>query len=333
MKVRSIIATALLFGGSLVYAQVCPPIQGSVCLVPARSASTMQTTYVQPSATLSTSTIVPYSSGMVAMVPMMAYPTTGMNMTCPTGMSMAYPTTGVTTSSLYQTNVSTEAALLAGLRNDVRSLQGEVRAASIELRGQQLVDRMDRLMADEMLFRQQLAINPNMTGAQAMATALTQQAQSLNRDISAFNSELAAIPTDQRPYLASRLNTFTTVYWNPTVASFSSYSTQFAANAGTAYQPALAANPWLPSWQSNYQTALIGVNTTGQTIASSSWWTNTSTMVAGMTEVYPSTTNAMMCPQGVVMYVPASSISAYPMVISPPAATLPTTGGIVEGNG
>ncbi|HEX2949109.1 MAG TPA: hypothetical protein VHV83_06020 [Armatimonadota bacterium] len=227
--------------------------------------------------------------------------------------AQACPTTNLFTSSCPTTSMSSETAACYGvanqvsaLRGDVRSLQGTIRAASLTIRGQDLVNRMNQLMANETLFRQELSANPNLPGAQAMAIRLTQQAEDLNRDLASFNRELSMIPVEQRPFIANDLNAFSVAYWDPTMQRFSAYTTQFAQMTPT-YQTASAANPWLQNWQTSYQSALNAINAAPQTYASNAWWSNT--RVLGSVEMYPTTTTTGtgMMPQGTIIYIPAGS--------------------------
>jgi hypothetical protein len=309
MKIRSLLAATALLGSSLVYAQMCPPLtssSGSVCLVPSSSANVTSN--------------VPLGSTTVAAVPYTMVAGTTQVYTssmCPTpsNVSTIYPMP-ITATNACPTNVSADTACIvnqiSALRGDVRALQGQVQASALELRGQQLVTRMNELMASEMLFRQRIAANPNWPDAQNTAMMLSLQSDSLNRDLAAFNREIALIPVDQRPYIATNLNTFTVAYWDPTVQRFNQYSSQFPMTQ-TIYQPAFAANPWLQTWYTNYQTSLNTLSTQPQVYASNAWWTPGTTRVLGSTEVY-------MAPG--MMTVPAGGT----VVILPPNAGVVTTG-------
>jgi hypothetical protein len=232
--------------------------------------------------------------------------------------------------SAYSANMSPDTASLInqinGLRSDIHALQGTMQASAIEQRGQMLVNRMNSLMADEISFRQQIAANPNLPNAQATANNLSQRADALNRDIASFNVELSMVSPDQRPYVAPQLNAFTAAYWNPTVQRFASYSSQFTAQASTAYQPAVASNPWLPSWESSYQNSINTVASAPQTYASANWWSTT--QVLGSTEVFPGCgTSSMVLPQGSMLVVPNSSVTTTNTVCPAPStmSTMPMT--------
>jgi hypothetical protein len=353
MKIRSILAATLLIGSSLAYAQTCPTT-GSTCLVPSRAMSSANT-YISPTCpTISSTacptvaTTLPYSGGLIAqqqiygMQPVVAsqpfyvVPQAGIQPTAniyangqiPCGQpNVSLISTPINTASTCS-NVSPDTACLmsqvVGLRNDVHALQGSVRAATLEVRGQQLVSRVNSLMASELLFRQQLAQNPNLPNASTLAFALSQQSDSLNNDLADYNRELSLIPVDQRPYLASDMNSFTIAYWNPTMQRFADYHNSFNAAALNAYQPAYASNPWLQGWQSNYQASLGNLAIAPQNYASVSWWSGSA--VAGSMECYPNANpNAVMVPSGSVIYIPANSLSTTPAGICPTPATTTTT--------
>ncbi|HEY3376361.1 MAG TPA: hypothetical protein VGL77_02610 [Armatimonadota bacterium] len=291
MNIRSFLVATFVIGGSMAFAQVCPPASDSTVLVPSRDAQA--NSYVLPSSTVTSTTVVPYGSGpMVSTMPgtvMMPMPSTTMSMVPPANMS---PDTASIVNQII------------ALRSDVHALQGQVYAAALELRGQQLVSRVNELMANEMLFRQQIAANPTLPNAQATSLQLSAQADALNRDLASFNRELSLIPADQRPYLAQQLNAFTVAYWDPTMQNFAAYRTQFTTNA-TAYQPAYASNAWLQPWVANYQTSLDNLAAAPQNYASVSWWSET--RVLGTSETYPGT--MMSLPQGAVIYIPANTAS------------------------
>lgn len=302
MIIRSLLAAALVLGSSLVYAQVCPPIAGSVCLVPSRTASTLQaTTYMTPMTSAMTTVVVPYTGTATGICP-----TVGL-----------IPMTGMTA---YQTNVSGDALYLsnqiAALRNDVRSLQGTVRAMALTTRGQQLITQVNQLIAEEMVFRQLIAANPNLPGAQATALSLTARAETLTRELADFNRELSMIPADERPLVAQELTTFTTAYWNPTMQRFADYRLNFAGS-GTSYQPAFAANPWLQQWHTGFQADLASLGGIPQQYAQVNWWSDM--RVAGTVETFPGGT--MTLPNGTIVYIPAGTI------LTPSASTTGTTTG------
>lgn len=315
MKLRSVSVATTLLAGSLAFAQVCPPTTGgAACLVPSRQASAMQaTTYTAPMTSGSLVTVLPYSGGMSYQSPMYGMATPMMyGAATPmygagacatpmygaaTGMIPMY-STGMQASTSYL-NISPDTAFLANqisaLRSDVRGVQGQIRASAIEMRGQELTSRVNQLIAEETIFRQQLAANPNLPNAQATANLLAFQADTLNRDLAAYNREIAMVPMELRPYVANDLNTFTVAYWNPTMQRFAEYRAQFSP---TNYQHAFAANPWLQNWTTGYQTSLNNIGTVQQTYAMSSWWGQTS-MVAGSMEMYP----------GGVAYVPVGTVT------------------------
>ncbi|MHB9131723.1 MAG: hypothetical protein ACYDBB_11625 [Armatimonadota bacterium] len=180
------------------------------------------------------------------------------------------------------TNVSADTSCLvqelAAVRGELRALRGEMRATALSLQGQMIISQMSQLQLDEMTFRQQLAANPRLPGAQATAMSLENRARLLNSQIMAFNNELAMVPPDQRPYMQAQLNTFNVAYWQPAMQNFTTYRTTFTASA---YQPAVNANPWLPSWSNRYQASLNNVATTNQNFASA-WWVGP--QVAGTVE-------------------------------------------------
>jgi len=262
---------------------------------------------MMPYASTTTSMVVPYSGAM-------------------TGM------TAMTMSPVCSANVSTDTACLlnqiSALRNDIRSLQGTVRAAALSAQGQQLVSRMNMLIADELMFRQEIAQNPTMPNAHAQALALTAQADALNRDIADYNRQLSLIPADQRPYIASDLNTFTVAYWQPAMTRFAEFRTNFA-NSSTAYQPAYAANPWLQPWQTTFSSDIGNIAMDQQQYASVNWWS--SMQVAGSTEVFPGGT--LTTPSGAVIYIPAGAIlmpvttTTGTTTTTTPTTTTTTTGG------
>lgn len=216
MITRLSVTVSLMPGCSLAFAQVCSAVPGSVCLVPSQNAmGTQATTYTMAYPNGTTTMVVPGSNiSAMSMSPSMM----ASGASCPSNMSSD------TTCLMNQ---------IALLRNDVKTLQGPVRAAAITSCGSQLVSRMNQLIASEMIFRQQVAANPNLPGAQTTALELTAQAESLNRDIADFSREPSSIPTDQRPFLAADLNTFTVACWTPAQIRFAEYRTNIN-QAGTA---------------------------------------------------------------------------------------------------
>lgn len=283
---------------------------------------------------------VPMQPMQFSMAPMASVPMQPMQFSmapmagCPMGASVMntgmVPISSLMPSCPSSVSADTSCLLsaISGLRNDVRATNAQIYATSLTLRGQMLTSRINALMTQEMLFRQQLAANPNMPNAQAQAAALQAEAMSINRDIAAFNQELAMVPADQRPYLASSLNTFDVVYWQPTMQSFASYRNQFQQASAT-YQSAVAANPWLPAWQTQYQTSINNIATTPQVYASARWWTGT--QVLGSTEMYPS--GIMTAPSGSMMSLPAgATIYIPPSSMSTTTGTVGTTGTMVMPN-
>lgn len=285
MKRRSVAVAAVLLCGGMAWAQVCPQpaAGGATCLVPPSTASTP--IYLSSTAGVATTNVVT--------TPSTAY-------TVPGSMISTATTCG---------NVSPETACVV---NELRAVRGQIFASALQLRGQALVDRLNMLTMQEMTFRQQLASNPNMPGAQAEASSLTAQATALNQDIAAYNRELSMVPTDIRPYVATQINTFDVVYWQPSMQQFATYRTQFQTSGPATYQPAVVANPWLTQWQTNYQTSLNNIGSTQQTIASVRWWG--SPQVLGTTETLPAgstispTGTMMMLPNGAAIYFPPGTV-------------------------
>jgi hypothetical protein len=230
---------------------------------------------------------------------------------------------GMTTTMAACPNVTPDTACLI---NELRMTRAEVRAQALQLHGLMLTSRMNQLMADEMLFRQTISANPNSPDARMMSARLQSEAAALNSDIVAFQNELALVPADQRPYLAQSLNTFDVAYWTPAMQRFAQYNTQFQQTASTAYQPAVAANAWLPSWQTAYQSSVNNIAMQPQVFASNRWWTTTAsaqvpttttTTVLGSTETYPMQTMPTNVQPGSAIYLPAGSV-----IIIPPSSTM-----------
>lgn len=250
------------------------------------------------------------SSGNVAYIPV--------QLASSSGMSSMYPS-GVTSPDT------------AAILNELRATRAQILAAQLEVRGQTLVDRMNNLQAQEMSFRQQLAANPNLPNAQIMANNLQAQATSLNNDIAAFNRELALVPSDIRPQLASSLNTFDVAYWTPAFSQFAMYQASWPQTA-TTYQPLFAANPWLQPWWTSYQSSLNNIAMAPTTYVTARWWaTPQFSAVAGSTEVYPGG-SIMMLPSGAAIYFPPGTMpmstsmttvmpTTSPQVITPAATT------------
>lgn len=216
----------------------------------------------------------------------------------------------------------------ASIITEIRALRADIRATALEVQGQMLVSRMNDLAAREMIFRQLVSTNALTPDQRMIALQLQADATALNTDIAAYTQSLNAIPADQRPYLAQRLNTFDVVYWQPATQQFVQYRTGFQQNASTAYQPAYANNAWLQPWQTNYSTALNTLGATQQTFASTRWWTTTASAgaptVLGSTEMYPGSMtiqpgSAIVLPAGTVIIVPpTSATTSYPAATGAP---------------
>lgn len=325
-------STSLLTPATVPYtaSTVCPMPMGAT--VPSYPMSMGMTAYPM----YGMSTGCPMSMGNVGM--MSTCPTTGMAMG---SMAASCPMMGMAPSSYsnvsaYQTTVSSDTACvlnaISGLRSDIRALNGTVTAAALQVRGQALISRMNQLMNQEIAFRQQLAANPNMPGAQIIANQLTNEANALNQDIAAFNTELSMVPTDQRPFITAQLNTFDVAYWTPALQRFASYRSQFP-QSGSVYQTASVSNPWLTTWQSSYQTAINNIATSPQVYASAYWWS--STRVLGSTETFPAG-SMMTLPSGAVIYIPASSAASMGMtsvcpVVTPVAPVAPVAPSVTTG--
>ncbi|HOF87360.1 MAG TPA: hypothetical protein PLZ36_04530 [Armatimonadota bacterium] len=260
---------------------------------------------------------------------------TGTTTTTTTGVTVAGTT--MTTLPGCPANISMETACLI---NELRAARADLRAASLELRGQTLVDRMNALQTREEIFRQQVAANPTAQFDRATAQQLQMEAMAPSNDIDAFNRELSAIPADQRPYLAQRLNTFTAAYWQPATQQFAQYRTGFQQSSPGAYQPAFAGNAWLQTWHTNYSTALGNVSTSQQNLAAANWWSGTTAaavptagtpQVLGATEMYPGMTvqpgSAIVLPAGTVIIVPPASGS--PQVLG--TTEMMNTGAVTNG--
>jgi hypothetical protein len=298
MKVWSIAVATLMCSSTLALAQFCPPgSEGNrVCLVPSPTATGQPT--IVGAAPMTGTVTVPYSGATTI---------------------SGVPATGTMQGAC--ANITPDTACLANqiaaLQNELRQTRADIRAEGLIMRGTQLTTRLDQLIAEELAFRQQLAANPNWTGAQEVALQLESEANALNRDIAAFNRELGMIPADQRPFLASRVNTFDVVYWDPALQRFAQYRQQFPQTA-TVYQTASTQMPWLSTWRNNYQASLNNLSTTQQAIATTRWWT--SPQVAGTMETLPAGTmqaqgtmmapggTVMMLPQGTALYIPPGSI-------------------------
>jgi len=293
MKLSSLLVATMLLSGSLAMAQVCPPSTSNTsCLVPSNTV-----TYQPGVLTASATTTCPPTATTV--VP-----------GCMVGTVPAGGTCG---------NVSPDTACIL---NELRANRATLMLAGLEMRGTMLTNRTDRLISDETIFRTRLAANPTWPDAQVTSMQISNEATLLNRDIIAYNRELSMIPADQRPYIASSLNTYDTLYWEPTLAELSNYQTSFAQNV-TVYQPAYACNTWLQGWVTNYQTTVVSLGQTPQTFASARWWSTT--QVLGSTEFYPGQPAAgstMVLPSGSAIFIPASSNSA---MICPPG-TVPANG-------
>ena len=281
---------------------VCPSYPTAVC--PSYPTAVCPT---YPTAAFPGSVTVPYS------------PSTGMayypNLTA-TGVCQSMPMG--TPSGCACSSPDTACLLneLEALRSDIRSTRAQIKSASLQLQGQVIIGLMNRLMNEEQAYRQGLAANPHLTGAQVMAMGLQYRVNEINQQITAFNQELSMIPPDQRSFLACDLNTFDTAYWTPAMQRFASYTNQFIQNACTVYQPLYAANPWLQSWQTSFQTALNTISTAPQTYASARWWAMVPTVqgstVLGTTEVFQPGSqiigSVMMLPTGNTVFVPSGSV-------------------------
>ena len=288
MKLSSLLVATMLLT-SLAMAQVCPP-SNTNCLVPSNAV-------VYPVGTLTASAATP----------------------CPPGTTMVgtLPASGVVGSTCG--NVSPDTACIL---NELRASRASMHLVGLEMRGQMLASRIDRLIADENTFRARLAANPTWPDAQFTSMQISNEATLLNRDITAYNRELSMIPSDQRPYIATELNTFDTLYWGPSLAELSSYQANFAQSI-TVYQPAYACNPWLQGWVTNYQASLTTLGQAPQTYASARWWSTT--QVLGSTEFYPGQQpvagSTMFLPNGSAIFIPAGSNAA---MVCPPG-TVPAT--------
>ena len=285
MKGIPVMVAALLVSGILAVAQVvCPPSFGQP--------------YGGAFPTTGTIGTIPWSTGTMT-------PGFGMTAAAP---GLLCPTTGLSRDN-------------ACLLSEIRALRGDVIAAALTMQGQTLTTRLNQLMAQEMVFRQAIAAEPNLPNAQLMALQFNMEAQALNRDMAAFTRQLSMIPVEQRPYLATSLNTFDVVYWQPTIQAFGEYRAQLPA-AGVTYQPALAQNPWLQTWFTNYQTALTPLSQTPQVFASARWWNQP--MVLGSTEMFPGTGSMMVMPNGSVIFIPAGTASIMGTGTMAAPATIPT---------
>jgi hypothetical protein len=232
---------------------------------------------------------------------------------------MVAGTTSTVTMAGVPTTVTPETAAII---NEIRALRAEIRATTLEVQGQMLVSRINDLAAREMIFRQIVSTTTLTPEQRMMAMQLQAEAMALNSDVVAYNQTLNAIPADQRPYLAQRLNTFDVVYWQPATQQFVQYRTNFQQNSPTAYQPAFANNAWLQNWHAGYTTSLNTLGTSQQTFASTRWWTTTASIgsptVLGTTEMYPGSMSiqpgsAIVLPAGTVIIVPPTSASTSTM--------------------
>ncbi|MHB9109735.1 MAG: cupin domain-containing protein [Armatimonadota bacterium] len=195
--------------------------------------------------------------------------------------------------------------------SELQAIRGQILASQLTMQGQMLTSRMNALISQETMLRQALAANPNLPNAQQMALQLSAEAEALNRDIAAFNTQVSMVPAAQRPFVAQQMNTFDVAYWQPTVQRFSQYQASLPA-ATTTYQPAFAANPWLQPWLTNYQASVSSVAQTQPVFASVRWWTQTGqpgSVVLGTTEVFPGTMGGQyyMLPSGAVIFIPAGT--------------------------
>jgi hypothetical protein len=273
----------LLVGSAMAFAQTCPP-GSSQCLVPGRP-QTMTIGCAAPTAVLAESVT-------------------------PVGTPTACANVSGDTACL--------ANQLAAIQSELRMMRGMLIASSLEMRGQTLINRIDTLIAQETAFRQALAANPRLPGAQAQATALQARADMLDRDLAAFTREVSMLPADVRVTTAAGFSSFDQIYWTPALERLAAYNAHFRETACAAYQPAFAANPWLSPWVTTYSAALSTMNTNRQVYASARWWSNM--QVLGTTETYP---NLQNLPAGsMVYYVPAGSV-----VVLPPGATINTVAG------
>lgn len=310
MQKSLLLIVTVLFAYGLAVAQVCPAPSTSTGIAPAVTC---------PATCPATAGITyPATTGVTCSVPVAAAGTV-----CPVGMPVTGSTTLSPVCSTAGMTQDTSCILreLSALRADMRGVRGEIRAASLAVRGQDLATRLDQLIMSEMMLRQTLASNPNMPGAQVAAISLSNDANALYRDIAAYNRELSAIAPDIRPFMATRLSTFDTVYWQPTLAQLSNYSTNFAQYS-TAYQPAFAANPWLQPWLTSYQCSLANLGTTPQAFASVRWWGTP--QVLGSIEGLPATATTL--PSNAVIYIPAATpatSAACPPVTTTTAACPP----------
>ncbi len=319
----STLLVAMLFLGSVVWANgrnTQPP--PTTTPAPPRTEAPAPPTATLPEAT------TPTPAPPVAAAPAPTAPGT----TCPPAVGMIQ-STGVASANLSPvcpiSSVSPETACLlneiAALRTEVRAERADIRATALEMRGQALSERLNQLMANELMFRQIVASNPNTTSAQLQAMQIQSQADTLYRDIAAYNAELGTIPTDLRPYMATRINTFQQVYWNPSMQQFAAYRSQFPQSAST-YQNAYASAPWLQTWYSRYQTSINNIASVPQTYASANWWSNM--QVAGTMETYPGATPSTMTASTTMTTAPmATGTTTMPsgtMMTAPSGMNLPT---------
>lgn len=363
MKVSSIALATLLVSGSLGFAQAITS-SGPVCLVPSRSMSATRpvatSMYTMPQSTVPVTRVmgtqqqfygmpmqqqqygwqtgmqgrmIPQACGVgmcpspVAINPCQPSCPSPVAINqcppmCPPPTATVFPPLATTCSSCGpgMTSPDTQCVL-----NSLASLQGSIRTAGIAMQGEKLIEAMNELMMDEMLFRQQIARNPNMAGSEAMAMMLQTRAAQLNNAISSYNRVLASMPPDLRPFMACDLNLFNTVYWTPAVETFGTYVTLFPRSAES-YQQAFAANPWLPTWHSNYQATITGVTSTQQAYAASvDWWTSgvavlgTQEMLCAPCPVAEPIGGMSTIPSLIESYREMQQQSITPPMITPPA--------------
>jgi len=315
---------ALLVSGVLAFAQVCP---SGYSVIPGTSASavTIPSTVMVPGYTLGT---IPY--GTVSSVPTcnlpnvsaMQYPSLSA-IQCPSLSAMQLPSM----STMQLPNLSAAASGVtsqdtACLLSEIRALRAEVAAQSLNMQGQTLANRLNQLTTSEQVFRQAIIANPNLPNAQLIALQLSAEAQALNRDIANYARALSLVPADLRPYMAASLSQFDVATWQPALQSFSAYQASLPASLAI-YQPAFAQNPWLQTWFTNYQTALVPLSQTPLTVASVRWWTN-QPMVLGSAQMFPGIQMgaASVLPSGAVIFIPAG-VAATTGMIGTTTAGLP----------
>jgi len=287
-------AAAMLVSGVLAVAQVSPMYPPPI--MPGSAPVTMPGTVILPGYTVGA---VPYGTQPYGTQPYGTVPSMS-------PITSVYP--GMTTSDV-------------ALLNELRALRGDVTSMGTIAQGQMLTNRLNQLMATEQLFRQALSANPDLPNAHLIALYLNMEAQGLNRDIAAFTRALSMIPTEQRPFMAAALNSFDIVYWQPTIQALNAYQAQLP-NAVSSYQPAFAANPWLQTWFSGYQTALAPLVQAPQVFASVRWWNQP--VVLGSIEAYPGNMGSTtVLPNGAVIFIPANVAAG--TATMPPMDTTATT--------